>query len=177
MHQCRGAGFCEAVVRCQIQVDGADSIHRAHQIKFTVPCEVAKIDRSNRYTLIVSVVLVPEFADLPENFETVVYDKRSKTGLAQFACGIFLHRLGADLYHIPLNAVPLLMPKPYVVTIHDMSSLLFGSELGYRNNLRRFYLRRGLLRADRVMAVSTATQRDVESVSQADIEPSAAFGP
>ena len=125
---------------------------------------LAKIDDTNRYTLIVSVAPVPEFADLPENFETVVYDKKSKTGLAQFAYGVFLHRLGADLCHIPLNAVPLLMPKPYVVTIHDMSSLLFGSEPGYRNNLRRYYLRRGLLRADRVMAVSTATRRDVESV-------------
>jgi hypothetical protein len=50
------------------------------------------------------------------------------------------------------------------VTIHDMSTLLFASRLGYRNRLRRFYLRRGLLRADRVMAVSMATCRDVEAV-------------
>jgi glycosyltransferase involved in cell wall biosynthesis len=63
-----------------------------------------------------------------------------------------------------LNAVPLWMPKPYLVTIHDMSSLLFANQAGYRNNLRLFYLRRGLLRADRVLAVSTATRRDVEVV-------------
>ncbi len=78
--------------------------------------------------------------------------------------GWFLRNLEADLFHIPLNAVPLLMPKPYLVTIHDMSTLLFASQLGYANRLRHFYLRRGLIRADRVIAVSNATCRDVESV-------------
>jgi glycosyltransferase involved in cell wall biosynthesis len=57
------------------------------------------------------------------------------------------------------------MPKPYLVTIHDMSTLLFANHhSGYRSNLRHFYLRRGLLRADRIMTVSSATRRDVESV-------------
>jgi glycosyltransferase involved in cell wall biosynthesis len=77
---------------------------------------------------------------------------------------LFLRKLEADLFHIPLNTVPLLMPKPYLVTIHDMSTLLFASQQGYRNRLQHFYLRRGLLRADRVMAVSMATCRDVETV-------------
>jgi len=42
--------------------------------------------------------------------------------------------------------------------------LLFASQSGYRNRLQHFFLRRGLLRADRVMAVSMATCRDVEAV-------------
>jgi hypothetical protein len=46
MHKLWGAGFREAVVRCQIQVHCADPIRRAHQIKFSVPREVAKIDGS-----------------------------------------------------------------------------------------------------------------------------------
>jgi glycosyltransferase involved in cell wall biosynthesis len=45
-----------------------------------------------------------------------------------------------------------------------MSTLLFSSQLGYRNRLRHFYLRRGLIRADRVIAVSMSTCRDVEAV-------------
>ena len=77
---------------------------------------------------------------------------------------MFLRKLEADLFHIPLNAVPLLMPKPYLVTVHDMSTLLFASQQGYGNRLRHFYLRRGLIRADRVIAVSMATCRDVEAV-------------
>jgi len=125
---------------------------------------LAKIDLSNRYTLVTPLPEVPEFSDLPSNFETAFYD-RKKVGFVQFGYTLFLRKLPADLFHIPLNAVPLWMPKPYVVTIHDMSTLLFANHhSGYRSNLRHYYLRRGLLRADRIMTVSSATRRDVESV-------------
>ncbi|MGD0436132.1 MAG: glycosyltransferase family 1 protein [Bryobacteraceae bacterium] len=127
-------------------------------------CSLARIDTSNFYTLIASSPSVPEFAGLPANFTTAVYARKSKSGLAQLGYSAFLRRIEADLFHMPLNAVPLWMPKPYLVTIHDMSTLLFANEPGYRNSLRRFYLRRGLLRADRVIAVSSATRHDVVSV-------------
>ena len=125
---------------------------------------LARLDQTNRYNLIVAQPSVAELAGLPPNFETTVYNGRSRTGPAQLGYGVFLHTIDADLFHIPLNAVPLWMPKPYLVTIHDMSTLLFANQSGYRSNLRRFYLRRGLQRADRVMTVSSATRRDVESV-------------
>jgi len=130
---------------------------------------LARVDDRNRYKLITTEQAVPEFADLPPNFETAIFpgaDPKGirQGGLAQIRYGLFVRKLDADLFHIPLNAVPLLMPKPYLVTIHDMSTLLFASQLGYRNRLRQFYLRRGLIRADRVMAVSMATCRDVEAV-------------
>ena len=41
---------------------------------------------------------------------------------------MFLRGLSPDLVHIPLNRVPLLMIKPYVVTIHDMANLFFEEE-------------------------------------------------
>jgi glycosyltransferase involved in cell wall biosynthesis len=130
---------------------------------------LARVDDRNRYKLITTEQAVPEFSDLPPNFETAIFPGTKNkgiahTGVAQIRYGLFLRKLEADLFHIPLNAVPLLMPKPYLVTIHDMSTLLFASQLGYRNRLRHFYLRRGLIRADRVMAVSMATCRDVEAV-------------
>ena len=56
------------------------------------------------------------------------------------------------------------MGEPYVVTIHDMSRLLFDAGSGLRMQARRFLLRRGLLRARRIMAVSEATRRDVHQV-------------
>ncbi len=125
---------------------------------------LAKLDQTNHYTLITPTSPVPEFAGLPSNFETAPYQRKGRSGFAQMGYTFFLRQFTADLHHIPLNAVPLLMPKPYVVTIHDMSTLLFADQKGYRNNLRMFYLRRGLLRADRVLAVSSATRRDVETV-------------
>jgi len=127
---------------------------------------LASLDNSNQYTLVTSSRAVPEFAGLPPNFDLAAYEKKSKPGFAQFGFTLFLSRFSADVYHIPLNAVPLWMPKPYLVTIHDMSTLLFGNRTGYRSRLRLFYLRRGLARADRILAVSSATRRDVETVLQ-----------
>jgi glycosyltransferase involved in cell wall biosynthesis len=66
--------------------------------------------------------------------------------------------------HIPLNRVPLFMIRPYVVTIHDLANIFFEQETSnLRMQLRRYRFRRGLVRADRVIAVSEATKRDVEN--------------
>ena len=125
---------------------------------------LSKIDGTNHYTLVTPAAAVPEFSDLPSNFETVFYDGKN-AGFVQLGFTVFLRKLAADLFHLPLNAVPLWMPKPYLVTIHDMSTLLFANyQAGYRSNLRHYYLRRGLERADRIITVSTSTRRDVESV-------------
>ena len=125
---------------------------------------IAAQDTENHYTLVVPGGELPELEGLPPNFATALYDGPSSKWIDQARYPMFLKSLGADLYHMPLNAVPMWMPRPYVVTIHDMSSLLFGGSPGYRNNIRLYRLRRGLLRADRVIAVSGATQRDVETV-------------
>lgn len=65
---------------------------------------------------------------------------------------------------MPLNVVPVMLPRPFVVTIHDMSSFLFGSEAGWKESLRLYRFRQGLLHAERVIAVSAATRRDVEKL-------------
>ncbi|MEO7144041.1 MAG: glycosyltransferase family 1 protein, partial [Bryobacteraceae bacterium] len=82
----------------------------------------------------------------------------------EVAYPLFLSRLRPSLFHMPLNAVPLCMPRPYVVTIHDMSSLLFRKRGSLHEMLRHYRLRRGLARASRVIAVSSATRRDVERI-------------
>lgn len=125
---------------------------------------IAKLDSSNHYTLIVPDPDMVELSELPANFETALFDRPDSKIRTQIAYPMFLKRLAADLHHVPLNAVPIWMPKPYVVTVHDMGSLLFDTGPGFRNNVRLFRLRRGLLRADCVLAVSGATRRDVESV-------------
>src|SRR6266852_6230741 len=62
---------------------------------------LAKMDTSNRYTLITPVHEVPEFADLPSNFETARYQKRGTAGFAQFGFTVFLRKFAADVFHIP----------------------------------------------------------------------------
>src|ERR1700691_1216736 len=122
---------------------------------------LSAIDRSNDYALVALPHDQDAFGGLPPNFKTVTYGQTDLHSLNHLAFPLFLHRLQPSLVHIPLNRVPLFMREPYVVTIHDMASLLFGGGSGLRMQTRRYLLRRGLLRAKRIMAVSEATRGDV----------------
>src|SRR5438270_441801 len=123
------------------------------------------LDTENHYTLVTGPAEARLLAGLPENFRSAVYARNDHSYLDHIAFPIYLRGLSPDLVHIPLNRVPLLMIRPYVVTIHDMSNLLFEEERsGFRMQLRRFRFRRGLVRARRVIAVSEATKRDVENL-------------
>src|SRR5579859_3808223 len=122
---------------------------------------LAKVDQRNKYVLVTSAADAPLLAGLPPQFEIASYNSADDRARDNIAFPLFLRRFSADVYHIPLNRAPFFMPRPYVVTIHDMASLLFSDETGVRMNLRRYRFRRGLLKAARVMAVSAATRRDV----------------
>jgi glycosyltransferase involved in cell wall biosynthesis len=122
------------------------------------------IDRKNHYTLVTGPAEARLLAGLPENFRSAVYARDDHSAIDHIAFPAYLHSLHPDLVHIPLNRVPILMLRPYVVTIHDMANLFFDEERGnLRMQLRRFRFRRGLKRANRVIAVSDATRRDVET--------------
>jgi glycosyltransferase involved in cell wall biosynthesis len=122
------------------------------------------IDRANQYTLVCGPAEVPLLAGLPGNFRSATYARNDHSYLDHVAFPIFLRGLSPDLVHIPLNRVPLLMIRPYVVTVHDMANLLYEENVSpLHMHLRRYRFRRGLLRAKRVIAVSEATRHDVET--------------
>ncbi|MFN0105410.1 MAG: glycosyltransferase family 4 protein [Bryobacteraceae bacterium] len=122
---------------------------------------MAELERELQFILITKPGGAAELGELPANFRLVEYSGEDSSWLENIAFPWFVRKLHAELVHIPLNNVPVFMPKPYIVTIHDMSSLMFeyGHDKKDRMHLWRF--RRGLLRADHVIAVSGATRRDV----------------
>ena len=122
---------------------------------------LASLDRENSYVLVTLRRDEPELAGLPPNFTTAVYARTDTDWLNHVAFYFFLKKLTPDLIHVPLNVVPMLMPRPYVVTIHDMGSFLFHQRGPMRRDFRLFLFRRGMLRAERVIAVSAATRRDI----------------
>jgi len=126
--------------------------------------ELAHLDHENQYVLVFRSADQAELPDLPANFARVFYERRDTDRLNEVAFRFFLRQLTPDLVHIPVQRVPLLMPRPYVVTIHDLSSVLYAEGRRWRPNLDLYRLRRGLLRAAAVIAVSAATRRDVEAM-------------
>jgi glycosyltransferase involved in cell wall biosynthesis len=125
---------------------------------------LARRDSENYYTLVTYPEVAPELAGLPSNFEVALYERVDSSWLDQVAFPLYLRRFQADLFHIPLNVVSLLMPRPFVVTVHDLSSLLYEDLPLSRRRFRNLQVRRGLERAARVIAVSNATRRDIEGL-------------
>lgn len=125
---------------------------------------LAALDQENRYTLVVRPQDLSEVAGLPANFSTAAYGMAEKAVLHNVSFPLFIRKFQADLYHIPLNFIPFFMPQPYVVTIHDMSSLLYPDRGELRETAHEERYRRGALRAARIIAVSHSTRRDLEGV-------------
>jgi glycosyltransferase involved in cell wall biosynthesis len=125
---------------------------------------IGAIDQTNEYLLI----SLPEdeqlLRHLPKNFRPIPCTRPDTGWMDHIALPWLLRQLSPDVCHIPLNRVPLMMPKPYVVTVHDMGRLLFDVAPDTVIGMRRFRLRRGLLRADRIIAVSSATRRDIHNI-------------
>ena len=125
---------------------------------------LAAVDQENRYTLIVRPGETALPQDLGARFSTAVYGMPDTHLLHNLSFPRFLKQFRAKLYHIPLNSVAWWMPKPYVLTIHDMSSLLFPTRHDFRATWHQERYRRGALRASRVITVSNSTRRDIEHV-------------
>ena len=125
---------------------------------------LSALDQENRYTLLAPPGSQPDLADLGPNFRIVPSDAPDVGIAHNLQIPGYFRSLGASLFHIPLNSVSWWMPKPYVVTIHDMSSLLFPAHRNFRHTLHELRYRRGAARAARIITVSNATRRDVETV-------------
>ena len=125
---------------------------------------LARLDLENRYTLIARPQDLEDMRDLPSNFQAAPYAAPDTQALDNIRFPYFLRKFHANIYHIPLNSVAYWMPRPYIVTIHDMSSLLFPARRDLRGALHEERYRRGALRAARIIAVSNSTRRDLESV-------------
>ena len=125
---------------------------------------IAAIDRENEYLLISAPEDEQLLRHLPKNFRPIPCTRPDTDQFDNVAFPWLIRQLSPDICHIPINRIPLFMPKPYVVTVHDMGRLLFEEAPDTIRSMRSFRLRRGLLRADRVIAVSSATRRDIHNI-------------
>ena len=122
---------------------------------------LAAAGTNHHYHLICSPDEVRQFAGLPANFETIICARRDSSRVDHIALPRLIRSLHVDVTHIPFHRVPLFLDKPYVVTIHDLSSIFYDQSPRLLHAAHRFRLRRGLARASGIIAVSGATERDV----------------
>lgn len=97
--------------------------------------------------------------------------RSGKYGIAElFTLSWHARRLGADLLHVPHYVTPILAPCPVVVTVHDCIHLRFPQQLPGRTArwYARLMMRHAVRSARRVVAVSSATCRDLVELAGAD---------
>ncbi|MHA1568037.1 MAG: glycosyltransferase family 4 protein [Alphaproteobacteria bacterium] len=100
-------------------------------------------------------------ADLPENFRILQEPHHIGNFWLQWQCPGLLRREGVEVFHGTNFLAPLRSPCPTVLTVHDLSSLLFPRLHTRRNNLVQRLLPRAVKRARLVIAISENTKRDL----------------
>jgi len=125
---------------------------------------LATSDTVNRYLLLGEPEKVSRVAALPENFRVVEWGQEKRLWKRELRLHQLLQAQGPDLLHIPYLREAFLVPCPYLMTVHDVADFLYPRHPGWEQNWRWRMVRRTLSRARRVLAVSRATQRDIENL-------------
>jgi len=128
--------------------------------------ELARLDRGTRYLLIGRRRHLEEFDALPENFDLLEYPADPGTFRTHFHLPFVLQRRNIDILHMPWFYAPALVPCRLVITVHDLTDVLSppagGSPVVQTGRL--FFARRALSRAERILAVSHASKRELARV-------------
>jgi len=131
-----------ACKRKYIPENPASSVKHFNELR-----ERPALDQENRYTLVAQPGELEQLEKLGPNFHPVAIAGNDRGLQHNLQIPGYLRSLKPSLFHIPLNSVPWRMPRPYVLTIHDMSTLLFPEQKTFRSTLHQERYRRGAARA------------------------------
>src|SRR3984957_9996203 len=115
------------------------------------------------YILIGQLAHLKEFDPLPENFTLLEYFSDPGSIQTHFHLPYKLHKRGVDILHMPWFYAPAVVPSRLVLTVHDLTDVLVPPA-GVPTIMqagRLYFARRALARADRILAVSQSTKREV----------------
>lgn len=126
---------------------------------------LAKLDRTNRYTVLITPDDVAEFDVVAPNVTALVVPIKHYSLAEQLRLPKVLHDLKPDLVHFLHFNHPLRYREKFVVTLHDLTVVYFPVGRQQRNPVRRWAflaaMKDAARRADRVIAVSHTTRDDI----------------
>ncbi|MFX0140001.1 MAG: glycosyltransferase family 4 protein [Candidatus Hodarchaeota archaeon] len=134
--------------------------------------ELPKIDSSIKFTVL---TLPTNKSSLSEDIFSHSNVNRVKLNLMgpspkqHFITWRLLREVNGDVYHHPQYDLPLGVPVPSVITIHDLKYIFHAEYLRKRSRLKRFYikstLQRSLKVADQIIVVSQSTLNDLKQLN------------
>jgi glycosyltransferase involved in cell wall biosynthesis len=127
------------------------------------------LDHQNNYVVYITPEDVPDWnLDFP-NVSVVVTVVKHYTPQEQTAFYQMLQRAKLDLVHFLNINHPVLYRRPFLVTLHDLTVLLFPEATKTRASIAKrqafaYVLKRGMRAAKRVIAVTESTAHDAEQI-------------
>src|SRR5579872_5704938 len=128
--------------------------------------QFARNNAGSGYLLIGQQSHIQQFDPLPGNFTLLEYPSDPGSFHTHMHLPYLLHKRGVDLLHMPWFYAPAIVPSRLVLTVHDLTDILTPPP-GISATLqagRLFFARRALARADRILAVSHSSKRDLSRV-------------
>ena len=122
---------------------------------------LGRADGGHQFVLIHAPGDESYYTGLPAEFQRVPHPRDDAGRAAEITLPRLIRRLNVQLTHIPWHRVPLFVPRPYVLTVHDLSTVAYDDVGGLLHKARLFRLRRGLGRAVRIIAVSGSTRQAI----------------
>src|SRR5450759_4366330 len=129
----------------------------------TIVNQFARTDRETEYLLIGQPSHIAQFDPLPDNFELLEYASEPGSFHTHMHLPFLLRKRGVDILHIPWFYAPALVSTRLVMTVHDLTDVLLPlpGMPAMVQAARLYFARRALARADRILAVSHSTKREV----------------
>ncbi|MCL5286751.1 MAG: glycosyltransferase, partial [Acidobacteria bacterium] len=135
---------------------------------------LAQQDRATEYLLIGQPKHLDEMDKLPENFSLLPNVPALGSAADRLRLPLTLRRHGVDLLHLPWFQPLVMLPCPVVVTLHDLTTILFAPKYtGMRQAMRLHLARRLFAKAKRILTVSHASKRELSrafNIPEARIE-------
>ena len=125
--------------------------------------QFARTDHETQYLLIGTHAHAAQFDPLPDNFQLLEYEAAPGSFQTHMHLPFLLRKRGVDILHMPWFYAPAVVPSRLVLTVHDLTDVLVppAGLPAMMQAGRLFFARRALARADRILAVSHSTKREV----------------
>ena len=125
---------------------------------------LAANDTENRYLLLGDPEKIHGVAALPQNFLAVQWGEAKRSLRREYQLHRLLQAHRVNLLHIPYLRPVYFVPCRYLMTVHDVADFIYSRQSGWQHNWRYRMVRRTLSQSQRILAVSRATQRDIENL-------------
>ncbi len=132
--------------------------------------ELEKIDKENKYYILINHENENKYSPVNPNFEKVVVDISWYGLREQFEIPKILNKINPDLVHFPHFNIPFFCRYPFVVTIHDLiltrypsvkATTLSPLKYFFKNILYRIIISRAVKKSKNIITVSEFTKNDI----------------